>query len=335
MSNIAELTMAVRDFLQYSLNTTDAFPGEADAGDVDCVIDRRILRAANNARLWAERQHDFAENDVSVRLDHQTGIQSYLYGVPYEDPAEQVVYYGKLVVVSGAGTLTYVGSELTAAGSVTLFVESGNDPHSTTTVTSDEATVDSIASSAATLSGVAFDDGTYQVVYAPGTVLTSITYYKMKTIANAFIKETEGLRPLWIKSRRSAALQARRSLDLLEAEPYIRYPDDDVDNDSTRPFLFWHGDRIEVAPQQSVTLRIEGQRWMDSYTLQSDTDFLLQKGFDFMMWAAIVEVNHITQTFLPRQEGSLTPPVKMRDEAWMTLIANDEYRFDGNVAHDM
>jgi hypothetical protein len=124
-------------------------------------------------------------------------------------------------------------------------------------------------------------------------------------------------------------------LDLEEADPYIRYPDDDPAE--TRPiYLVYDGVKFRVMPEQSATVVLEGTRWMDTYEDDQDTDFLLKDAFDFMMWTTVVEMNFLTQTFgRARQEGWLDPPIRMRNEAWQALVENDEYRFDGSVIHDL
>ena len=55
------------------------------------------------------------------------------------------------------------------------------------------------------------------------------------------------------------------------------------------------------------------------------TDFLLEDGFDFMMWQTILEVNYIVQVYVPRVDGSLSPPEKARNEAWVSMMTNDAF----------
>ena len=78
---------------------------------------------------------------------------------------------------------------------------------------------------------------------------------------------------------------------------------------------------------EEVTIELTGYRWMDKYTADAldATDFLLEDGFDFMMWQTILEMNYIVQVFVPRVEGSLSPPEKARNEAWASLMTNDAF----------
>lgn len=342
MSTIAELKDAVKANLSISLNVTDSFQGEADSNDVDTLVDEQILRAANNARLWAERQHDFAENDVAVRLFHNSGIPSLLAGCSYENATERE-YDWRLIpkLIKGASTAEAVGidpSDLTT-GNI-IFRGVNNDLRVSALTLAQITDVGPRSFNCNTFINP-MTAGTYINQYffsqTAGAVNSSYLYgpmYRLKTINAAYLTETGGaLRPIWVKSKKRLALEARKNLDLETAEPYIRYPgDEDYERDQIKNYLVHQGDKVSLYPPQDATLVIEGNRWMSDYVADTDTDFILQHGFDWMMWAVIVDLNHIFQTYVPRQEGSLPPPVRIRDEAWLTFVGNDEYRFEGSAA---
>ncbi len=90
-------------------------------------------------------------------------------------------------------------------------------------------------------------------------------------------------------------------------------------------FAIIQGTTLALNPIHSTTQHtvLFGIRWMDTYTSDSDTDFIIQDGFDFMMWQAILELNKIVKEFVPRTEGSLPEPTRSRDEAWANFTAND------------
>lgn len=50
------------------------------------------------------------------------------------------------------------------------------------------------------------------------------------------------------------------------------------------------------------------------------SDFLLTYGFEFLMWRAIIEGNHLFEQFVFRQEGALQPPEKQAAAAWQALL---------------
>ena len=65
----------------------------------------------------------------------------------------------------------------------------------------------------------------------------------------------------------------------------------------------------------------------------ASTDWFLKHGYAYMQWAAIVETNHLLQTFVPRQEGSLSPPEQMREREFAALREHDCYASDGGIYH--
>ncbi len=65
------------------------------------------------------------------------------------------------------------------------------------------------------------------------------------------------------------------------------------------------------------------------------TDYFLLHGFAYMQWATVVELNHLIQRFVPRQEGSIGPPTKERDVQLALLINNDVYATESGDYHDI
>lgn len=72
-----------------------------------------------------------------------------------------------------------------------------------------------------------------------------------------------------------------------------------------------------------------------SESLSLITDYFLTHGFAYMQWATIVELNHLIQRFVPRQEGSLSPPTKERDVQLQLLINNDCFASESGDYHDL
>ena len=98
------------------------------------------------------------------------------------------------------------------------------------------------------------------------------------------------------------------------------------------------GRKVISEPQlsvgESMNVNVLGYQWITPYTtLDSTTDWLIEYGFSFMMWQTILELNHIVHIFVPRQEGSLPPPEKQRNEAWSNLVVVDE-DIMGGVIHE-
>jgi hypothetical protein len=66
----------------------------------------------------------------------------------------------------------------------------------------------------------------------------------------------------------------------------------------------------------------------------SDTsDIWLTKGAQYLLWAGIVEVNHMAKEFVFRQEGNLPPPEKLRDDALETFRSWDSFKYEQDRRH--
>lgn len=91
-----------------------------------------------------------------------------------------------------------------------------------------------------------------------------------------------------------------------------------------------HGNRVSLVPAvtEAVTLFMDCFIWMDDYTEDTDTDFFVQHGTQYMIWAALCELNKLVKQWVPRQEGNLSEPTKERDIALEALIRHDKAVID-------
>lgn len=58
--------------------------------------------------------------------------------------------------------------------------------------------------------------------------------------------------------------------------------------------------------EEPVNLVADAYRWMADYTEPTDTDWMVQRGHNYLFWAALFELNYYAKEFVPRQEGNLT-----------------------------
>ena len=63
------------------------------------------------------------------------------------------------------------------------------------------------------------------------------------------------------------------------------------------------------------------------------SDIWLTKGSQYLLWAGIVEVNHLCKEFVFRQEGNLPPPEKLAEEALETFRQWDAFKYEQNRRH--
>lgn len=142
--------------------------------------------------------------------------------------------------------------------------------------------------------------------------------------------------PLYHHSRKGGAAKAKERIDRQHfTSSNWRYRSDEgifrtytIGNSFSYKFeVFLHGGGYELAPTPTGTNRIhvDGYKWLADYTEDTDEDFFTIHGSMFLQWAGIVELNNLFQVFVPQQEGTLPPPVKMRDDAFMTLKEYDSF----------
>jgi hypothetical protein len=184
------------------------------------------------------------------------------------------------------------------------------------------------------------------VVAAPGTgasldaVLVDGEVVKMKSIVASYYEPTPGSGEMFPIRRRPRAtyVGSLRRTNLLAGSygPYGGYGSrplprlaceapDYASAASVEILTFGNSLWVEPAGTADITLWLDGYRWMRPYTADTDSDFFTEHASDFLMWKAIVEVNHRLEIFVQRQEGTLPPPEARRDEAWESVLKWDAF----------
>lgn len=69
-------------------------------------------------------------------------------------------------------------------------------------------------------------------------------------------------------------------------------------------------------------------------TQTATSDIWTTHGQKFLLWASIVQLNHLWKRFVPRTEGNLAPPQQLADDGLASLIAWDAYRYEGFRTHN-
>jgi hypothetical protein len=236
MKTVGDLMDAVKGFVFNNSNYLDLFQGTSSGVDVENKLDQSLMVAANNARLWAEKNHDFACSQVSVPT---------LLG-------------GGLVV---------------------------------------------------DLQHVEHDDQCWRL---------------KKLVGVDFVCDDGGLEPLVVTTKRDLNIK-QRWMDKLV-----------VRGNALLPRVVVQGMKMKMVPDpsQQFAVEIDGYWWMDEYRDLNQSDWILENGFDFMMWQCILELNHIVQIFVPRNEGSLPPPERLKQAAWDSLVLVDSDFVNGGIWHE-
>jgi hypothetical protein len=63
------------------------------------------------------------------------------------------------------------------------------------------------------------------------------------------------------------------------------------------------------------------------------TDVWLRHGAQYLLWAAIVQINHLCKEFVFRQEGNLPPPEKLAEAALENFRQWDSFKYEENRRH--
>lgn len=163
-----------------------------------------------------------------------------------------------------------------------------------------------------------------------GGDLTSVSLsdsHTFKTIQTVFLVDDNGDVPLHFSTKRRTAMRKRNELDSFRWDYETEYRTDSERDRSLQraPQAYQQGLKLYLDPKPTAakTVALDVFTWWPDYTADSDTDFFTEYGATYLKWAAIVALNMHTGTFAPRQEGTLPPPERMRDDALARLRSLD------------
>lgn len=342
---IGDLNKAVKRFLTSNTNLVNLVPGQAQNADaLMAEIDAGIMEASNNARLHAEKMHDFSANEALGKAVLTFGAPVNLDRVPikrfYSGTASETVVTGNVVGIESSlrdfPELTLNASEMGSRDvSKVQTVCFGGNVHSPLVGNTEYTVVSTRTNSDLTTTmvlgiapGIELDVSGSSVIFNTGEIK------RFKTIKSAWLISGATMRPIKVQRLQTKMIELTKNGERSDSNWYPRYG-------KVGPFvmdyeLTINGRFGHITPvTDSVTIGINGNVWMNQYTHESDTDFLLDNGFDFMMWQCIIEMNFILLKYVARQEGTLSPPTQARDAAWDALVLWDSHSTDGNIYHDL
>lgn len=168
----------------------------------------------------------------------------------------------------------------------------------------------------------------------------ALVTFDLKAVTGVYKEDSEtGLLTPWpLVTNKALAQEVTDLNDRVNGydEDYRYRKDLTTDQDARRTQVVVRGDYLHLDPgsSESVSLVVDGYRWMADYTADADTDFFVLHGTTFMMYSAMCEVNHLIKAFVPRTEGNLPPPTRERDEQFGVLLDWDNYSVEGFVNHE-
>lgn len=294
--------------------------------NVNSNIDILYL-ALNNARRWAERARNFHYSELDVFLSiASTGS---LITSAYVDTG--VTASGTLSpAIGGAFALTGTYNSLpfytrTFSGVVYFLAYSGTAWNITAggfTVGADywrRTTANS--SPAGTYTPAGAYTGALTITQTTGTIAIKTIQNVMLAVAGGDYFSIEFL----TNNEWNERVQRQVGREHYNAAKTM----EEIGVYTTNPVCFQQGQDLFLVPANSftfpVTTKLSIVRWLADYTSTTDTDFLIQRAPDFMMWATLIEVNKFFKPFVERQEGNLSEEslAANRDAAFSALLAWD------------
>ena len=161
---------------------------------------------------------------------------------------------------------------------------------------------------------------------ADWTSLTSVAT-NLRRIEGAFLVQTAGMAPIRWTTRQNLANEVIRSNDRSVSREW--YPTDATEY-VTETIALVEGNKVYLhpKPEAATTVELTGYTWLTDLAVVGDTNFMLEYGFDWVMWQTLVELNYYTKQFVARQEGNLPPPTQMAERAWLDLVQWDDTLFE-------
>jgi hypothetical protein len=173
--------------------------------------------------------------------------------------------------------------------------------------------------------------GSVQVAVDPdtGADWTSLTPdgAHLRRIEGAFLVQTAGMAPIRWTTRQNLANEVIRSNDRSVSREW--YPTDATEY-VTETIALVEGNKVYLHPKPdaATTVELTGYKWLADLAAVGNTNFMLEYGFDWVMWQTLVELNYYTKQFVARQEGNLPPPTQMAERAWLDLVQWDDTLFE-------
>ncbi len=174
---------------------------------------------------------------------------------------------------------------------------------------------------------------------SPATLLDGSSLVTVKKVVNVFTTDGNGnrVRPIHFISQKTHIRElaqdwANRPWEFRFTDPPLA-----VSNTAILPAVYQVGQTLVLYPADnstwgngttSVQIAADVVRWFPDYQGQnSDNDFMLQFGDDFLFWYAVHRLNKLFKEFVPQEQGNLDDKYiqQMRDEAWMDLCQFDGY----------
>lgn len=176
---------------------------------------------------------------------------------------------------------------------------------------------------------VSLQNTTASVSPSTGADLTNLTYtggHRFKALLDAAITVGGYNHPLDIMTKHGQQLELRDQ-NRRKLWDYQESTRSETSSSIYAPRILLEGNTMYLhpTPTAATTVSVTAYTWFPDYEDDDDSDWFTETGADYLKWATIVSLNHHFQVFVPRQEGSLSPPERAMNEALETMIRFDVF----------
>ena len=316
---LAHLISSVNSYLQTDFPAVENHPllSQGDGADVRTAVNDLIVKAANSARIWAELQHDF--RCASVKID---------------------------ITIPAGGSVDLDDINGVAVKTITaVYLKDSKNP--IRVITDKDEFYRSYEQDDRV--GSAYQYRECVLVYEGNAIrfaddqdvdvdMTLVGYrwlpeYSTTNVAYPYTTQPNG-------GNLRLSLDVAWPLGITEVTiPYDIWSVTFVKefDAGTYPVTYYSSTALELTGQALASDDVTGVAVPTLYVTSGSTttDWFINRGRSYMMWATIVEVNHLLQTFVPRQEGSLNPPERQRESEFEALRQFDCFQSEGGSYQEL
>lgn len=341
--NYLQLREEVLGMMGQTIAIVDPFPGlAASADDKLALINKLCLRAANNARKFAEKANpNWVLNEVSADVTVVAGEKVSLAGHTDRDTEEEFDFH-VLDTVTHEGVPIFLNSRKMRHKMrhnrkkdcrKIYGLTSRNQFYLTPSLDED---VDLVFYGTRWMSDYNLDPTTFYIMTVTGTLSPDATgvFTRKEDTINGKVYYTYGNIHLINETGAIFGPEDANDCGAIVWDGELWKIDWFEGGTASSVAKTWFSNAAGATPDAGSPVWSNGSGTTGTPTVTASTiadtpdgslvtDWMFEHGFDYLQWATICELNYLLKVYLPRQEGGLAPPTNERDRALDFLIRWD------------
>lgn len=339
MRTFEDLKIQVKRYLTSNTNLVNVVPGQSiDTASLLANIDEAILIAANSARREAEMKHDFGVSIMAGYVSVLGATEVDLDSIDVAGDGSDLRSFKTLrevFVVTDVGTMYPIKIMSSSTKSIQLFKQQDLSTHRyqegyTAIVSGRKLSIYNLPPTQTLKLKVVgsvwlkdFISSTNYILQLSGELVPDITGLVFPSIlvggAASWHNGLVGTRVCVINAMTISG--SRRWY--INLPPFDGVYQANVDSSADTPIGLTGWTVTQGSGQPIITQAVQTYDWF------------LDKGFNYLQWAIICDLNFMLLKFVPRQEGTIAPPNQVRDAAFDSLVVMDSYATEGSIYHDL